>query len=144
MGLTNKGGRSKTIPGRHEEQMRIAVVALGTSENFALWFNNSGKTVRVKKVTFVPDDAHSGAATNNMILSATNRGVDGLGSTVIATKTYISGVDLVAFLGDDITLSTTEANTEVPDLASISFDKGESGTGLASPAGVAILEFEYI
>lgn len=133
------------LPGVHTVQAVIDIVALGSDDEQIVWKNNTGASVKITEAAFQGDAAHTGAATNNMILQFRNKGTLGTSTTgVTATKTYASGVDLTAFVSDALVLSTTAADLIIDDGETVALNKTENGTGLASPKGVATLTYEFV
>lgn len=132
--------RGPNMAGGHVEE-----VALGTSEDQAIWKNSLGVNVRITKATFVPDAAHTGADTNHMTLGIVNKELLGVGTVVVAPqKLYASGVDLVAYKPEDLPLSATAADLVIADGEVVAFSKAEVGSGLASPAGTVELQMDMI
>jgi len=78
-------------------------------------------------------------ASNNGILTVTNKGTTGSGTTSVAARTTdtVSTDDIDAFAAWAITLSTTQANLEVAAGESLAFKLTEAGTG-QDLGGVAI------
>ncbi len=127
--------------------VQAATVAIGatTSDEVAVWTNNTGQKVRVTGFGFLPETAVTGAATNNMALQARNKGTAGTGTTgITAVKTYASGVDIAAFVEDALVLATTLTDRDVDINETVALDKTENGTGLALPAGIATITYQYI
>ena len=140
-----KRSKVSMLDGDHTAQAVIDVVALGDDNEQIVWKNNTGQSVKITEAAFQGDAAHSGADTNNMILQFRNKGVLGTGTTgITATKEYDSGTDLVAFLSDALVLSTTAADLIIDDGETVALNKTESGTGLASPKGIATLTYEFV
>lgn len=90
----------------------------------------------VSGVELVADGAITGAATNHRSYSIVNKGQDGLGTTVIATLAFDSGVDATAFKALAITLSATAANLDVAAGDVLVFQSTAIGTGITAPAGL--------
>lgn len=89
----------------------------------------------VTRVTFTPDAAVTGATTDAPTLTCTNRGTDGLGTTAVAAKAFITGEDMVAYDAEDITVSATAANLNVAEGDVLSLNKTVAGSGTVIPAG---------
>lgn len=87
----------------------------------------------------VPATALSGANTNSRTINVINRGQDGLGTTVMATKAYTSGVNLVAEDEASLTLSVVANATTVASGDVIEVQSLHIGTGLAGPQLIAKL-----
>jgi hypothetical protein len=97
----------------------------------------------VASVTYAPDATLTGANTESRTCSLLNKGQGGAGTTVIATKAFVSTVN--AAVGDEtaITLSATAADLVVAEgdiLAWVSAHVGS--TGLADPGGLVTITFQ--
>ena len=137
--------RRATLTGIHTITRKIPVIALGDSEDHAIWSNPFTSRAKVIECRVVPDAAHSGADTNNMLIGLVNKGLLGVGAVVVAPqKEYDSGTDLVAFKPDDIPVSATAADVIIDENEVLAFSKTESGTGLASPELVIEVDVEFI
>lgn len=94
----------------------------------------------VKRVTYVPEGAVTGAATNNRFFRLLNRGQAGAGNVEVASRELASGTNLVAFDEFDLNLSATPANLNVAAGDVLSWLSDAQGTGLADPGGTVIVE----
>lgn len=88
----------------------------------------------VSRVSYTPEAAITGAATNNRTIQLVNRGQAGSGSTVVATLTFASGTNAAAYDETDLTLGVA-ANLAVAEGDVLEFRSGANGTGLADPGG---------
>lgn len=137
--------RVTQLPGTQSKDASVITVALGTDLDQEIWTNKTGAPVEITAVTFTPDAAHSGAATNNMTLGVVNKELLGVGTVIVAPqKAFVSGIDLVAFKPDDIPVSTTAADVRVETGEVLAFSKVENGTGLAQPAGLVTIEYRFL
>lgn len=138
--------RNTQLPGTQSaDAANVVVVALGTDLDQPIWTNKTGAPVKITAVTFTPEEAHSGAATNNMTLGIVNKELVGVGTVIVAPqKAYVSGVDLIAYAPDDIPVSTTAADVRVEIDESLAFSKVENGTGLEQPPGIVTLEYQFL
>lgn len=90
----------------------------------------------VTAVTYTPDAQLNGANTESRTLSLINKGADGNGTTVVATKAFVSAVNANDFDATTITLSATPANLVVAAGDILSWNSLHVGsTGLADPGG---------
>lgn len=90
----------------------------------------------VTGVTYTPDAQLTGANTESRTCSLINKGQDGNGTTVVATKAFVSGVNANDFDETAITLSATPANLVVAEGDILSWNSLHVGsTGLADPGG---------
>lgn len=136
--------RITQLPGTQERHAAIISIALGSSDEVLVWLNNSGASVNIKQAGFIPDEAHTGADTNNMALQFKSKTSAGAANkNITAVKTYSSGVDMTKFVKDALVVSSTAADVIVKDGESVTLDKTENGSGLALPAGLAVLEIRY-
>ncbi len=87
---------------------------------------------RVTSVTFAPEAAVTGAATNHFRLDVRNR-EDGAGSDDVAALAFDDGVDAAAWAATDIPL-TDDVDVDEGDVLTV--EKIVVGNGLAMPAGV--------
>jgi len=94
--------------------------------------------------TVIPLTALTGADTNSRTIQVFNRGQDGSGTTLMASKAYTSGVNLAAEDEAALTLSATAANLVVADGDVIEVKSLHVGTGLAGPQFVAKLGFSRV
>lgn len=94
--------------------------------------------------TIIPLAALSGANTNSRTVNVYNRGQDGLGTTLLATKAFVSGVNLVAEDEASLTLSVVANALNVAAGDVIEVQSLHVGTGLACPQFVAQLGFSRV
>lgn len=87
----------------------------------------------VSSVTFIPEAAITGAATNFRTFRLVNRGQDGSGTTVVASLAF-DAATVTAAAFDERTIPLT-ASTAVAEGDVLVFDEIVAGTGLASPGG---------
>ena len=90
----------------------------------------------VAAVTYTPDAAITGAATNHRAIRVRNKGQGGAGTTIVAELAFDDGVNATA--GDEtaITLSGTAANLVVAAGDILALESEAVGTGLAAPGGL--------
>lgn len=89
----------------------------------------------VSSVTFTPNAAITGAATNHRAIRVRNRGAAGAGTTVIAELAFDTGVNATAFDEKTIPLSATPANLVVAEGDVLEVFSDAIGTGIADPGG---------
>jgi hypothetical protein len=96
----------------------------------------------VSAVNYVPRTVLTGANTDSRTITVTNKGQDGSGSTVVASKAFVSGVNAPA---DDETAITLSVVANAPTVAEGDILECASthvgSTGLADPGGTIIVEF---
>lgn len=89
----------------------------------------------VTGVTFTPEAAMTGNTTNGRTMTLVNKGAAGVGTTVIATLGFITGVDGVAFDEKAFTLSVVANATTVAAGDILAVVEVTPGTGIANPGG---------
>ena len=115
-----------------------SIPAEGTAGDADTWsLFEAPNDIEITAVSVIFDEDVTGAATNNFAVAVRNEGTDGTGSTAVTdTKTYDNGVDAVAQVPEDLTLSSTAANLDVDAGEVLSLVRTVNNTGLASPSGV--------
>jgi hypothetical protein len=94
----------------------------------------------VTAVNYVADTTLTGANTDSRTLSLINKGAAGSGTTEVAAKAFVSGVNGAAFDATAITLSATAANLAVAAGDVLAFKSLHVGsTGLADPGGTVFV-----
>ena len=94
------------------------------------------ETGAVASVTITPDITITGADTNSLTVSIINKGQSGVGTTVIASKAFTSGVNGTGFDEVTITLSGTATNLDVVAGDILALSSIKVGTGLVDPGGL--------
>lgn len=87
-------------------------------------------------VTYTPDTAITGAATNHRAVRLRNRGQAGSGTTVVAELAFDSGVNAAVFDEKTIPLSATAANLVLAAGDILEWFSDAVGTGIADPGGL--------
>lgn len=116
------------------------VATAGNDDSFAVF--RAPYTGVVTSVTYAPDAAITGAATNHRALRLRNRGQAGSGTTVIAELAFDNGVNAAAFDETTITLSATTANRNVAEGDVLELFSDAIGTGIADPGGLLTVTIE--
>lgn len=94
----------------------------------------------VNAVTFTPEAAITGQATNFRTFRLVNKGAAGAGTTEVASLAFSAGgVTAAAFDEKAITLGVA-ANLLVAEGDILAWDEVVTGTGLASPGGLVQVE----
>lgn len=91
----------------------------------------------VTEVTYTPDAAITGAATNHRAVRLRNRGQSGAGTTVVAELAFDAGINAAAFDERTIPLSGTAANLVVAEGDILEWFSDAIGTGMVDPGGLA-------
>jgi hypothetical protein len=95
----------------------------------------------VTRVTYTPEAAMTGAATNNRFLRLRNRGQAGSLGVTIAERELVSGQNPAAFDEYDITLHATAGNRDVAAGDILEWLSDAQGTGIADPGGRLVVDF---
>ena len=100
------------------------------------------KACRILRVSIIPQAAITGADTDSMTLNVVDKALVGVGTTVLGTKAYTSGVNVIAF-NDDTLVAETAAKT-VAAGAVVNLERAKVGTGLAMPQLLVVVTYELI
>lgn len=140
-----KVGKVTQTPGAHIASNQVRTIALGTDDDQVVWHNKTGGAVNITGAFVTPETAVTGDTTNTLILRLLSRLATGAaGKNVSDLKPYITGTDLTAFVADALVLSTVAADLRVEDGEALVLQKTEDGTGLALPASVVTVTYEFI
>ena len=90
----------------------------------------------VTAVSYTPVANITGDNTNTRTLTLVNKGLDGNGTTVVATLAYTTGVNATDFNEDALTLSVVEGATTVAEGAILAWVSTYGASGLADPGGL--------
>ena len=126
--MTTPSGQAPLI--KHLDNEVPAAAAATAQDNVV---GRSPFSGAVTGVTFTPEAAITGAATNFRTYRLVNRGQNGSGTTVVASLAF-DGAGVTAAVHDERTIPLT-ANTTVAEGDILVFDEVVAGTGLASPGG---------
>lgn len=95
----------------------------------------------VTAVSYTPEANITGANTETRTYTLVNKGADGNGTTVVATRAMVSTVNATDFHEDALTLSVVALATTVAAGDILAFVSTHSGsTGLADPGGLVQVE----
>jgi hypothetical protein len=125
-----------------EERTRnvlIVAIAQGTSDEIPVF--KAPIDCEVTELGMIPEDAITGAATNNFTLGFKNKGNDGTGTDVIRLKVFSAGVNASAFEYNSFGTPLDATYKFLSEGDTVSFYKSEAGTGMAMPRLVAVLEY---
>lgn len=95
---------------------------------------------RVVSATYYANSAITGANTNTRKLEIINKGTDGAGTTVMASKQFDSGTNAVALDNTSLTNSAVAHALEHVADALIVLKSTHVGTGIADPGGLIEIE----
>ena len=134
------------IDGDHIGQATaVALTAAGTEDEIAVWKNNTGQKVRITEAGYLPDEVPTGADTNSVSLQFKSRTSAGAAkANITAIKNYTAGVNIVKLVQDSLVLATTLTDRDVDDDELVTLDITKPGTGLALPAGIAVITYQFI
>lgn len=128
-----------TTPLVRAYRARVAAVAAGSDLESNIAEAEFAGTVT--SVTYTPDAVLTGANTESRTIVLVNKGAAGAGTTVVATKAFVSGVNAAVDDETAITLSATAANLVVASGDILAWQSTHVGaTGLADPGGLAAVE----
>lgn len=121
-------------PMTSEYRLRVPAVAAGSDADSAVI--HAPFVGMVTSVTYTPDTALTGAATNFRTLRLRNKAQDGTGTTIMATQDFVSGVNIAAMDEGIIPLSGTPANLDVAVGDVLAWHSLHVLTGIADPGGL--------
>jgi hypothetical protein len=127
-----------TAPFARAHQLAVAPVATaGNDLNTNVLVCPQAGTL--SSVTYATVTAITGANTNTRAVSLVNKGQAGVGTAVMATLQFDSGVNTVASDEKTITLSGTPANLVVVAGDVLQWQSTHIGTGIADPGGLVAI-----
>jgi drug/metabolite transporter (DMT)-like permease len=94
----------------------------------------------VTSVSYTPKAAITGATATARTFTLINKGQTGVGTTVVATLSYTTGVNGVAFDEQAFTLSVVAGATAVAAGDILEVSETVASTGTANPGGLIQLE----
>lgn len=125
------------------------IQASGPNASTAAGADSSGKYVtapyagKVTGARVLSSAAMTGAATDSRTIQLHNRGLAGAGTTLVASKAFVLGVDLAADDATALTLSATPADLVVAEGDVLEFTSLHIGvTGLAGPEFIGEVDFQ--
>lgn len=89
----------------------------------------------IESAEYIPTANITGAATNNRQLQLINKGLDGNGTTVLATLLFDNAINATDYNNIAFTLTATVADRNVVEGDVIVLASTAPGTGLADPGG---------
>ena len=90
----------------------------------------------VTAVSYTPIANITGVDTNTRTFTLVNKGTDGNGTTVVATRAMVTGVNATDFNEDALTLSVVEGATTVAEGDVLTWVSTHGATGIADPGGL--------
>lgn len=124
-----------------KHQAQLSLPATGAAADYDQSIAEAPFDGRVIAASYTPEANITGNSTESRTLTIVNKGIDGNGSTVVATLAFTAGVNGADFDEIAFTLSATPANLQVAKgsiLAVVSTHVGS--TGLADPGGLVQVE----
>jgi hypothetical protein len=116
----------------------VPAVAAGTTTSTAILEAPYAGTVTA--VTYTPIANMTGDNTNTRTFTLVNKGADGNGTTVIATRAMTTGVNATDFNEDALTLSVVAGATTVAEGDILAWVSTFAASGLADPGGLVQIE----
>jgi hypothetical protein len=129
---------SGRAPHVHKLTADVPAVAQGSTASTAIL--EAPYAGVVTAVTYTPVANITGADTNTRTFTLVNKGADGNGTTVIATRAMTDGVNATDFNEDALTLSVVEGATTVAEGDILAWVSTHSATGIADPGGLVQIE----
>jgi hypothetical protein len=90
----------------------------------------------VTAVSYAPVANITGVDTNTRTFTLVNKGADGNGTTVVATRAMVTGVNATDFNEDALTLSVVAGATTVAEGDILAWVSTFGATGIADPGGL--------
>ena len=115
-----------------------AAAAADATTQWPIFYAEKG--CRILRVAIVPQAAITGADTNSMTLTVVDKALVGVCTTVLGSKAYTAGVNVIAF--DDDTLVAETAAKTVAAGAVVNLERAKVGTGLAMPQLLVTVTYE--
>lgn len=128
----------KDLLGFHKVTIKLPVelATAATVDEFAAF--RAPFDLEVTAVRYLPSAALSGVTATEVTLAVINKDQDGAGTDEMASLSFVTGTDAVAFDEKDIPLSGTVANRDASEGDVISIAKTITSTGLALDGSVEI------
>lgn len=126
------------IPGTRREMVAVPSHAAATATEIVPVFEVP-VAAKIEKVIFRPGAAVTGADTNTTHLNVIDMGVAGTGSSELGNYDLTSGNDLAKGERKELYAPASALSVSQNNLIGLQFEK--VGSGLATPAGVAIVEW---
>lgn len=126
--MATEGGAA---PRQEKVQTTAPAIVLGSDGDQTI--GESPITGTVVGVSYTPEAAITGVATNNRTISVVNKGQSGSGTQTVASLSFGSGTNAAAFDEKALTLSGT---VEVDEGDILAFVSTHTGTGIADPGGL--------
>lgn len=122
-------------------KLQATVPALGLTVDGDQTVGEAPFAGTVTSVSYTPEAAITGHATETRTLTLVNKGQSGAGATVVATLAYLASINGVAFDEKEFTLSVVAGATVVAAGDILAFVSTHTGsTGLADPGGMCEVE----
>lgn len=127
------------LASRAEVGVRMVAISGGSTGELAAF--KAPEACVVKAVGIIPDAAITGANGDYMTLQFVNKGSDGTGTDVIGSHAYTLGEDVAQYDDDEF---SPLANDHLAKGDTVTFEKAETGAGMAMPALLAYLVYETL
>ncbi len=133
------------VPGPHTLRLALAAMTGATADDeFALGLvpTDTDALVTITGAKWIPDAAVTHNASNYTTLAVRDRKADASGTELLATRSY-AATDSVAFVAESMILDTTAANLIIAGGHTLTVQRLHSGTGLALPAGIVEVTYQF-
>ena len=120
----------------HVERLQADVPAVAATTTTSTAILEVPFAGTVTAVSYTPVANITGNTTNTRTFTLVNKGGDGNGATVIATRAMITGVDATDFNEDALTLSVVEGATTIAEGDILAWVSTHAASGLADPGGL--------
>ena len=117
----------------------VDIVAMGTSAEVAVF--KAPFDCKVIKLSVIANAAITGADTHYFTLGFKNKANVGVGTATMGSKAYTSGINAIAYDTEVISDSVNLANGTLAKDDVVTFHKTETGSGLATPSLLAVIEY---
>lgn len=123
----------------YSASISIAEIGVGVSDELPLWAAPDACTLQ--KVSIIPGSTITGVDTDYFTLGIIDKGSSGTGTDSIVSMVFDSGENAAAFATKNLgVLDVTHKVLAQGDV--ISFKKSESGSGMAMPDLVCVIEYK--
>src|SRR6187551_883620 len=120
----------------HVERLQADVPAVGAAVTTSTAILEAPFAGTVTAVSYTPVANITGDTTNTRTFTLVNKGADGNGTTVVATRAMITGQNATDFNEDALTLSVVEGATTIAEGDILAWVSTHAASGLADPGGL--------
>ena len=124
----------------HVSTIKLTVPAVSAAATATAAATECPYAGTVTAVTYTPVANITGDNTNTRTFTLVNKGADGNGTTVIATRAMTTGVNATDFNEDALTLSVVAGATTVAEGDILAWVSTHAASGLADPGGLVQID----